>query len=102
MIYSLGLSNEFGATAIELSIMLQVVHTNLEAVADQLIDKFFGDLVRTFWDEVERGSKTQVHFHLGELSNAVEAHLRFYVMGKNQGELLTLGPPDPAFRSAAS
>src|SRR5207244_4482304 len=76
MIYPLGLLNEFRATSIESPIMMQVVHTNLEAIASQPIEKLFGNLVRTRWNEIERGSNPQPHFQLGESSDAVEANLR--------------------------
>ena len=80
--------------------MMQVVDTNLEAVADQPLAKLFGNLVRTFWNKVEGGSKPQPHFQLGEFSNAVEANLGFYIMGKDDGKFLFLRPARPVFRWA--
>ena len=95
MVDSLGVSLERFPGAIQLSIVVEVVDTDFEAMCVQEGAQRGPDLIFTFRNEVERRPETQPDFHLGQAVASIQAPRAFDVMGEHEREPFFIRPAGP-------
>jgi hypothetical protein len=81
--------NRFGAEWIV--VMVQAVDADFEAAVRQVSAQYGGDGVITR-NKIEGGAETEALFHLRELHAIFEAVRNFDVVGKDEGEFLSIRP----------
>ena len=78
--------------------MIQVMDPDFEAVIGQPVAKSRRHGIRAFGDEIERGTKAQLHFQLSQFLDAIESSLAFDIVGQHKCKLPSLRPTLPTLR----
>src|SRR5713226_1720774 len=98
MIYPIRVGLEGVPGPVEFSIVLQIMHADLESIRGQVIAQFLRRGVIAFRDEIEGGVKAKVRFKFHEVPAAVESSFSFHVVRENESEVFSVRPATPPGR----
>src|SRR5260370_34777707 len=83
MIYPIRVGLEDFPGPVEFSIVLQIMHADLESIRGQVIAQSLRRGVIAFRDEIEGGAKAYARFKFHELPAPVKSPFPFHVMGED-------------------
>ncbi|MFA6563352.1 MAG: hypothetical protein WCV00_15700 [Verrucomicrobiia bacterium] len=86
---------------IEFAVVVQIMHTHLEAISHQFRPQFRPNNIVAFRNQIERGTETQLLFELRQSQAFGLSRRTFDIMGEHEGKFLAVRPAGPAVRQPA-